>query len=283
MKLRLKKLIATVAVLSAFGHAQAAIIDITAALGASGTDGKATYTAVVEQPTGTGFIDPFVQVQHRGVEQAYNTTVNNVYDNGGSDNFNHEVSVQDIGVIDTNGPAAGGLVMRFFLDINETAATNGNGDPVLNLAEVQLFISTVKNQNIDSPLAQGQLVNLSNAFLVYQLDEGNADHTVVLNYNLNGGGSGKGDMTLDIPFELLSNTFAAGGAAFDTDAERNAAYIYLYSRFTNADAGFEEWTFVRGDPIPTNNVPEPAIALLMGLGMLVMSRARRRHSRAVIE
>lgn len=277
MKTPFNKLLAAVVVACGFCNVHAAVIDLSSALGTSGTDGKAIYTAVVAQPTGTGFIDPFVQLQNRGEQQAYNTTENGVYDNGAPDNFNHELTVLQIGLVDINGPMPGGLALRFFLDINETAAENNNGDPILNLTEVQIFISTVSNQAVATPLAQGALVPLSNAYLVYQLDAGGADHTVKLDYSLNGGGSGKGDMTLDVPYELLSDAFATAGATFDTESERNAAYVYLYSRFSNADAGFEEWTFVRGDPLPPNDVPEPAIILLMAAGAFGLSRAPRRR------
>lgn len=250
--------------------AYAAEIDLRTVVGTSGNDGTVVFTTVMEQPAGTGFIDPFVQVQHGGTEQAYNTTENNVYDNGSANNFNREIQVKQVGFIDTNGNAPGGQVMRFFLDLNESANT---GD--LDLDEIQLFISTDANQNIDPPLAQGQVVPLANSTLVYQMDAG-GDDKVLLNYNLNGGGSGKGDMYMDVPFALFQAAFLAGGALYDTVAEQNNAYIYLYSRFSSADAGFEEWTYKVGSPV--GQVPEPLTIGLLGIGLLGMSAVRRRRA-----
>jgi len=252
--------------------AHATVIDLTTA-GATGTDGTVRYTQTVDQPTGTGFIDPFVQLQNNGTEQAYNTTANGVYDNGSSSNFNRQIQVSPVGFIDTNGSTPGGQVMRFFLDLNESS---GQDKPLLNLDEVQVFVSSQANQSIEPALAQGQLVPFSgNAQLVYQLDAGGVDDTVLLNYDLNGGGSGKGDMFMDVPLDLFQTAFASGG--YDTTAEQNNAYIYLYSRFSSADAGFEEWTYKAGSPLtPPGQVPEPFTTVLLVIGLLGMCAVRRR-------
>ena len=254
--------------------AHATAIDLTTA-GATGTDGTVRYTQTVDQPTGTGFIDTFVQLQNNGTEQAYNTTVNGVYNNGSPDNFNHQIQVGDVGFIDMNGSTPGGQVMRFFLDLNESS---GQDNPLLNLDEVQIFVSSLANQSIEPALAQGQLVPFSgNAQLVYQLDAGGVDDTVRLNYDLNKGGSGKGDMFMDVPLDLFQAAFASGGAFYDTVAEQNNAYIYLYSRFSNADAGFEEWTYKAGSPLtPPGQVPEPFTTVLLVIGLLGMCAVRRR-------
>src|SRR5262245_62227558 len=48
------------------------IIDLTA-YGASGSSQGAHFFQVNPQPTGTGFVDPFVRIQRTGTERGYNT------------------------------------------------------------------------------------------------------------------------------------------------------------------------------------------------------------------
>lgn len=270
----------------AAGSAQATVLNLTEA-NSSGTILSATYTQVPTQPTGSGYIDPFVRIGAAGmnVVQGYNTTANNIYQNGMDDTFNHEVTVGDIGLIDTNGSADGGLVMRFLLDINQTGA-----NPLLSLNEFQLYISSTANQSLNPTLALYQTIPLGT--LVYQMDGGGVDSRVELDYS-NNSGSGSGDMIVDIPFELLNAAFFAGG--FDTALEQNAAFIYLYSRFGETDGmenndGFEEWTALAGQGLPPpcppgedcgpQGVPEPGSLSLLALGLIgaaVASKRRRRR------
>jgi PEP-CTERM motif len=247
----------------------------------------ATYTQVAPQPTGTGYIDSFVRIGMPGggpgntVMEAYNTTAN-VLNNSNDDTFNHEITFGQVGLLTVGGQT----FMRFLLDINQTSA-----NPKLNLDDVQIFISTSANQSVTTFSGSGVL-GLTNSQLVYRLD-GNglpaADDKITLDYSLNSG-SGSGDMTLDIPIALFNAAFTAGGSAYDTTAEKNGAFIYLYSKFgsmpfTNND-GFEEWTYVKGSPIGGPGctkpggcaVPEPGSVSLFGfalLGLAVLSRRRK--------
>lgn len=255
----------------------AAPVDLTTA-GSFGSIGGALYTQVDAQPTGTGFIDSFVEIggANKNVVEAYNTTVNGTLDNGSSPQFNHEITVGTIGFIETDA----GLVMRFLLDINQTS--NPQGQSLFSLDEVQIFISTEDNLSTETfPLALGTLV--------YQMDAAANEH-VMLDYDLNHG-SGSGDMTLDIPFALFNAAFGAGG--FDGADAQNGAFIYLYSRFgENApnDDGFEEWAYEKGadieEPCPLTDpecnptdIPEPGSLSLLALGLLGAAVASRRRSR----
>lgn len=277
--------------LPVFGVANAAVtLDLTSA-GASGTITNngvtATYTQVDPRPTGSGYIDPFVRIGMPGggpgnaIMEAYNTTAN-VLNNSSDNTFNHEIKVGQVGFITSGGSS----FMRFILDINQT-----HSDPLLNLDDVQIFISTTPNQDSTSFNAQG-LLQLANSYLVYRQDDTDppkSDNLVTLNYAL-GSGSGSGDMTLDIPQSAFNAAFAAfPGGGLTTDAAQNNAYIYLYSKFGSGanenNDGFEEWAHTgAGVPICTvppcsgggGGVPEPGSLGIVALGLLAMRRVTRR-------
>ncbi|XLZ71531.1 PEP-CTERM sorting domain-containing protein [Massilia sp. SR12] len=254
--------------------------------GASHDINSAIFTAYPAQPTGSGVIDPFVRLKRDGaIAEGYNTTVIPTYNNFGGAGFNHEITIGGVGFISTPG----GTVMRFLLDIDQTASS-----PLLSLDKVQIYISTVANQSVN-------IGSLINSALVYDMDAG-GDNYVKLNYNLNNG-SGSGDMTLDIPLAMFMSAFTAYDAdpgnlvKFGADANlMNGAFIYLYSRFGDQNGmadndGFEEWTHFNGAGIeepPCNpaiedcgprEIPEPNSLILFSLGLLGSAFAIRRGRR----
>ncbi len=271
--------------LAASGWAVQAATVIDLATGNGGTAiGAATYTWNDYASTGTGVLNSFVQIggANKDTVEGYNTTVNGVFDNASSDIHNHAITVGSIGLVTIGANS----VMRFVLDVNQTGA-----DPLLNLDEVQIFVSTSPNQGVTSKT--GDVVNMASSFLAYRMDASDVGNMVTLDYSRNSGG-GSGDMTLDLLASALDPAFAALGLT--TAAQKNGAYIYLYSKFGSGanlnNDGFEEWGYVQGTaiteppcvPTPTNPCNPPIIAepnalSVVAFGLLALGAVTRRRQR----
>jgi hypothetical protein len=248
------KILAVLAGLLAFnGLAYAGICDLTID-NAECTINTAIFQQVDDQATGTGLVDPFVRISPGGndtTEQGYNTTLSEgptpVLNTDFTDQYNHELLLADVPQVEIDGV----WYYEFVLDINENVQGPGDNE-FLSLDEVQLFQTSIGNQNVTSFAAGDPNIIDINGDLVYDLDS-NADNVVLLNY-LFEHGSGSGDMNMYIPV-----------SAFDGEGE----YVILYSAFgylgedpNNIDGysahrnysaadGFEEWTHREATtPIP---------------------------------
>lgn len=279
----MKRILAlAVVAVSSLGYASTAHADVCDLTTAGSTCGPAVYGAiysnVLPQPTGTGYIDPFLRLQNTGIEQGYNTSAD-FKPGGGLDfqfdqkdpiNYTHDLLLSDVPIVTKNGVD----YREFWLDINEAGSADKH---LLSLDKLQIFLSPVGmlgvRNSANDPGTGYQNGMLNNLPAIYDLDSGK-DNTILLDYNL-GSGSGSGDMVVYIP-----NSLFVGGS-----------YVYLYSMFgattgagadlgaNTSDAGFEEWWVKKSNgSTPNPPVPEPGTWLLVGSGLAVAAARLRKRA-----
>jgi len=250
------------AVASIAGSAQAVVVDLTSALGGSGTINGAIYTNSNVQSAGSGVLDSFVRVSSASntYVRGYNTSARGVaYDENTSPTFTHDLALSAVPIVNI-----GGVNYReFVLDINQQ-----NSNPLETLSNVQIRIGGASGAG--AAPAWGASVGS----LIYQMNAATWDgHTgsnpytnrVELNYSLNPG-SGAADMFLYVPSSLF-----VGGS-----------FVYLYSEFGDPQPnndGFEEWAVrTPGPAVPLPAAAWAGISCLAGVGLLSAIRRRRTSS-----
>lgn len=237
--------------------AHAGVVDLRGSVDASGYLNDAYFAVDNSQPAGTGIFGRdsggvFSRIKMTGHEEGYNTSAGHVMDNIDGI-WTHDVLFSSLNTVTINNV----LYVPFLLDVNENVP---QGE--ITLESVYIFSSTAAG------LSHQTLADLaadSATTLLFNLD-GNGDNSVLIDYNLQGQGSGRADMGMFIPLDLF-------------DGVADSDYIILYSEFTGSDAGFEEWTLGSGEggpPPPDDEVPEPSSSALLLLALAPLLSRRRK-------
>jgi hypothetical protein len=154
---------------------------------------------------------------------------------------------------------------------------------VIFLENLTLVVSTDANKSgpADSnpwsiqsiPLSAGDIV-LYDMITTTRTDVGHVGNAFNIRIDANNnlasgnGGSGQADLLVQID---LSGMDLSG--LLDADH-----YLYVYSRFSGSDAGFEEWRIHENLLPPTTAVPEPASLGVLGLGAAALLTRKRRKN-----
>src|SRR5438552_8856386 len=239
-------LIAAAALLTSTG-ARATVVDLIH--GDSGTITNSYGTAIFEftqpQPTGTGYIKPFLRVQNDPSEEGYNTSGGTPFDDKAGP-WTHNLTFADL--MTTAVTISGQNYFKLLLDINEPGGANST----ISLDQLQFYTSasgSATTTNISS------LGTLRYSFI--------AGDQVLLDAARNHG-SGSGDMYAYIPVSAF-----AGTASTD--------FVYMYCAFGGTDpsqGGFEEWTLVV-NPIPEAGTLFPIVGLLAAIFSTQFVRRRQ--------
>ena len=249
-----------VAAPGAFALTNASVYDLRT-IGATATVNGAIFTQDISQPTGTGYIDPFLRLQDSPIEEAFNTDYRSngqaPLDAKSDPNYTHSLQLRDLATVTKNNVD----YYCFSLDLDEP---NAGPFRYLSLDELRFYVAGSGNIATLADLT-------SQGTLKWDLDQG-GNNTIYLDGALSPG-NGADDMRLYIP----TSTFAG------VDPSR---YLYLYSKFGatagmqadnfDANASFEEWSALRTNP-PV--AAEPGVLGLFGAGLLGMLATRRRKER----
>ena len=235
------------------GIAQAAVVDLVNNDQGSITNlyGTAIFQFTQPQPTGTGYIDPFLRVQASPTEQGYNTSGGTPFDDKAGP-WTHDVKFSDLQ--STAVTLNGATYYKILVDLNEP---NGSKSTI-SLENLQFYTSAGGSKTTTDLSQLGTLR--------YSLDTTGGDNSVQFDAARNHG-SGSGDAFFYIPASAFAGTNAND-------------FVYMYVNFGNADmttaGGFEEFTLVSNvAPVPEMSALFPIVGLLVAVGATSILRRRR--------
>jgi hypothetical protein len=213
--------------------------------------GTAIFQFTQPQPTGTGYIDPFLRVQSSPTEQGYNTSGGTPFDDKAGP-WTHDIQFSDLQ--STAVSVNGATYYKILVDLNEP---NG-AKSTISLENLQFYTSGTGSKTTENLSQLGTLR--------YSLDTNTGDNSVSFDAGRNHG-SGSGDAFIYIPATAFAGTNAND-------------YVYMYVNFGNADmtsaGGFEEFTLVRNlAPVPEMSALFPIVGLLVAVGSTHVLRRRR--------
>ena len=213
--------------------------------------GTAIFQFTQPQPTGTGYIDPFLRVQASPTEQGYNTSGGTPFDDKGGP-WTHDIQFSDLQ--STAVTINGTTYFKIMVDLNEP---NG-AKSTISLENIQFYTSATGSKTTTNLSSLGTLR--------YSLDTAGGDNQVLFDAARNNG-SGSGDAFFYIPATAFAGT-------------NPNDYVYMYVNFGSADVttagGFEEFTLVRNlAPVPEMSALFPIIGLLVAVGSTRILRRRR--------
>jgi hypothetical protein len=206
------------------------------------------------QPTGTGYIDPFLRVQANGTEQGYNTSgvspAAPFDDKAGI--WTHDIQFSDLQT--TTVTLNGTSYFKILVDLNEPNGTKST----IDLTNLQFYTSATGSKTTTTLSSLGTLR--------YSMDTGASDNTVQFDASRNNG-SGSGDAFIYIPTSAFAGT-------------KSSDFVYMYVNFGSADettaGGFEEFTLVPNlTPVPEMSAFFPIVGLLVAVGSTSILRRRR--------
>jgi hypothetical protein len=233
--------------------AQATVVDLTTADLGSFTNqyGTSIFQFTQPQPTGTGFIDPFLRVQASPTEQGYNTSGGTPFDDKGGP-WTHDIKFSDLQA--TAVTKNGTLYFVVMVDLNEPNGAKSQ----ISLENLQFYTSATGSKTTTDLSQLGTLR--------YSMDTAGGDNSVLFDAGRNHG-SGSGDAFFYIPATAFAGTNAND-------------FVYMYTNFGNADVttagGFEEFTLVRNlAPVPEMSALFPIVGLLVAVGSTHVLRRRR--------